>query len=341
MELKQGHVLDKKSAEALFLLVFPLAERNLFVALKQERFRDKTGKDHDAVKHIIRRMVAFIDHMHKKGVLHADLKPLNIMRMDGQWLAIDLDVVCEIGKDPVGSKSSSVYIPPEAINVDTKKDIAAVKSEKHRADNGLDYDLLIAHVSFDIWSLGVIMYQLLNNEVLPLFQAGQDDNLLSDKTRPDNLFVLADWPDEVKDRKLSIIEDPVARSLLSLMLVKDPSKRYNLEQISAHLFLSGAKGVAFPVRVPSKYHVSSPTESGATRTPPARLLYEELASRGVRVCLVGRRVSEGRRALGGGLLSGPRLQRGRCSCASSPRKRSATSRSWRKAPLPCDMTTYS
>ena len=131
----------------------PLAERNLFVASKQERFRDKTGKDHDAVKHIIRRMVAFIDHMHKKGVLHADLKPLNIMRMDGQWQAIDLDAVCEIGKDPVGSKSSSVYIPPEAIHVDTKKDIAAVKSEKHRADNGLDYDLLIAHVSFDIWSL--------------------------------------------------------------------------------------------------------------------------------------------------------------------------------------------
>ena len=48
---------------------------------------------------------------------------------------------------------------------------------------------------------------------------------MSDKTRPDNLFVLADWPDEVKDRKLSIIEDPVARNLLSLMLVKDPSKR--------------------------------------------------------------------------------------------------------------------
>ena len=204
--------------------------------MKQERFRDKTGKDHDAVKHIIRRMVAFIDHMHKKGVLHADLKPLNITRMDGQWLAIDLDAVCEIGKDPVGSKSSSVYIPSEAIYVDTEKDIAAVKSEKHRADNGLDYDLLIAHVSFDIWSLGVIIYQLLNTEVLPLFQAGQDDNLLSDKTRPDNLFVLADWPDEVKDRKLSIIEDPVARNLLSLMLVKDPSKRYNLEQISAHPF---------------------------------------------------------------------------------------------------------
>ena len=283
MELKQGCVLDKKSAEALFLLVFPLAERNLFVALKQERFRDKSGKDHEAVKHLIRQIVAFVDHMHKKGVLHADLKPLNIMRMVARWLGIDLDAVCEIGKDPLGSKGSSAYMPPEAIYFDEEKDIAAVKSEKHRADNGLDYDLLIAHSSFDIWSLGVIIYQLLNDEVTPLFQTGQDDNLPSDKNRPDNLFVLANWSDEMKGNKLSVIEDPVARNLLSLMLMKDPKKRITLERILDHPYMSG-KVVVRMVGVEPAFDIFI-SYRVASDAAHAVKLYDLLTAAGVKVWL--------------------------------------------------------
>jgi hypothetical protein len=46
----------------------------------------------------------------------ADLKPLNLVRVNGSWRLIDLDAACIIGKDPVGFKSSSAFIiPPEAI----------------------------------------------------------------------------------------------------------------------------------------------------------------------------------------------------------------------------------
>ena len=88
--------------------------------------------------------------------------------------------------------------------------------------------------------------------------------------------------------------------------------------------------------------MSSPTESGATRTPPARLLYEELASRGVRVCLVGRRVSEGRRALGGGLLSigASSTARSVFVCVLS-KKALGNFEKLEKGSLPCDITTYS
>lgn len=125
------------------------------------------------------------------------------------------------------------------------------------------------------------MYQLLNKDVLPLFQCGQDDNLPNDKTRPDNLFVLAEWTNEVKDNKLSVIEDPIARNLLSLILVSDPSKRLSLEQILAHPYLSGAKvdrllGQSAEFHVFISYRVSSDQEI-------ARFLFEKLTSRGVKV----------------------------------------------------------
>jgi hypothetical protein len=39
-------------------------------------------------------------------LLHADIKPLNIIRTSTRWKLIDLDAACVIGKDVVGAKSS-------------------------------------------------------------------------------------------------------------------------------------------------------------------------------------------------------------------------------------------
>ena len=39
--------------------------------------------------------------MHSKGVIHADIKPLNVVRLVNEFLLIDLDAACKIGIDPV------------------------------------------------------------------------------------------------------------------------------------------------------------------------------------------------------------------------------------------------
>ena len=117
--------LNKANAEKLFLLVMPLADRNLFVALKQERW---AGKNMEEVRHVFKQLVHCVEHMHEKGVLHADLKTLNIVRTGAQWKLIDLDAACVIGKESVGHKFSSAYVPPEAIYVDEKAGYACVRS---------------------------------------------------------------------------------------------------------------------------------------------------------------------------------------------------------------------
>ena len=136
-------------------------------------------------------LVHCVEIMHEKGVLHADLKTLNIVRTGGQWKLIDLDAACEIGKENVGHKSSSAYIPPEAIHVDEAGGIACVRSTEAVQQREASYDPLIAHPSFDVWSLACILYQMCTVDVLPLLQGNQEDNLTDDVEKEDNLFALA------------------------------------------------------------------------------------------------------------------------------------------------------
>ena len=90
------------------------------------------------------------------------------------WKLIDLDACCVIGVDTVGSKSSSAYLPPEAIFASDELNIAVVRSPANAAfvyeKHNKQIDLLTAHPSFDVWSLGCILYQMSTADVRPLFQ---------------------------------------------------------------------------------------------------------------------------------------------------------------------------
>ena len=265
--------LTKANAEKFYLLVMPLADRNLFVSLKQERW---AGKNMEEVRHVFVQLVHCVDHMHEKGVLHADLKPLNIVRTGGQWKLIDLDAACAIGKEPMGHKTSSAYIPPEAIHVDEKSFSASVRSAKGG-------DVWTAHASFDVWSLGCILYQICTTDVKPLFQCGQDDNLVGVRKGVDNLFSLAEWSPELKAEKLTDVPDKLARNLLSQMLHKDPLQRPSLARVLAHPFLSGIK-VARLIGEKPKYDVFL-SYRVASDAQHVEKLYNLLTAQGFKVYL--------------------------------------------------------
>ena len=88
------------------------------------------------------------------------------MRMEGGFQLIDFDAsVSYLDKQYVGAKYSSAYCPPELLD---KGSGSAVCLRTYKSDmsgapilNGLPYSLLAAHSSFDMWSLGVTLYQVL------------------------------------------------------------------------------------------------------------------------------------------------------------------------------------
>jgi serine/threonine protein kinase len=267
--------LNKIEAEQFFCIVMPLANRNMFVALKQERF---AGRNMEEVRHVFTQIVKCIDHMHGKGMLHADIKTLNIVRVDTTWKMIDFDAACMIGKDSVGFKSSSCYVPPETLYIDTKRNTIAVRSSAAKEH---PYELVRAHPSFDVWGLGCILYQLTNADVRPLFQGGQDDNLTADRNEDDNLWRLIEWSEDTKRRKLARIVDDTAKNLLNQLLMKDASKRPTIERILAHPFVSKKSvsrmvGQAAEFDVFISYRVASDVQH-------AEIVYNTLTEKGLKV----------------------------------------------------------
>jgi serine/threonine protein kinase len=101
-------------------------------------------------------------------------------------------------------------------------------------DMTTQYSLLPASPSYDMWSVGVIFFELCTGE--PLFLADEGDNIDEDALVSLNL-----WSNEFKRKKLAKVSDPYARHLLSQLLQKDPTRRPMTKRVLAHPFLTGKK----------------------------------------------------------------------------------------------------
>ena len=91
------------------------------------------------------------------------------MRMEGVFRLIDFDAsVSYRNKQYVGAKYSSAYCPPEMLAFVDTQNCSTVFVRTYQSDASgvpiksyLPYTLLVAHPSYDMWSLGVTLYQVL------------------------------------------------------------------------------------------------------------------------------------------------------------------------------------
>ena len=151
-------------------------------------------------------LIQGIKYLHNKNIIHRDLKPSNIFLDDKLELKIgDFGFVGKLNNEKERRYTvcgTPAFMAPEII-------------DKRKRGYSLDVD---------IWSLGIIMYNLLTGQ-LPFNGNSKEPNQLYDK---------------ILNQKLEFPQYPkisnVAQNLLTQILEKNPKKRPGLNQILYHDF---------------------------------------------------------------------------------------------------------
>eukprot|EP00607_Mallomonas_marina_P010574 CAMPEP_0182422392 /NCGR_PEP_ID=MMETSP1167-20130531/8069_1 /TAXON_ID=2988 /ORGANISM="Mallomonas Sp, Strain CCMP3275" /LENGTH=705 /DNA_ID=CAMNT_0024600411 /DNA_START=348 /DNA_END=2465 /DNA_ORIENTATION=- len=255
-----------------FCIVMEAALQSLKRVIDHEHIM---SMDIDEVKRMTKQLTAGLNHIHEKGVIHGDIKPLNILQVNHHLKLTDLDAAASVkNEETVGNKYSSAYVPPEMLWIDLDGTVA-VRSVENHYNGSAPYDLLVAHPSQDMWSLGCVIYLLCTGTTL--FHGSVEDNI----TDEDELLLLQEWADDTKEKKLKIVKHKLARNLLSLLLNADPKKRPTASRVLSHPFLTGKtssrlQGEEALYDVFLSYRVSSDSKH-------VKMLYDELVSHGLRV----------------------------------------------------------
>ena len=217
-----------------FALVLDLGERTLDDSIRHDHI---AGEDFPLVRKIITDLVYALDHLHSSEVIHGDLTPFNIVRVQNRWMLIDLDVSSKL-ETPFGCKvPSSGYCPPE---------MAKVLSEATNSSTGVvdtqQLQKYVSSVAYDLWSLGIILFHLVTKRSL-FHMNDHNGNAISGRV----LSKICEFKAQFLKREIDEIRSPsrdqeVAFDLLYKLLEADPGMRLRnfprMRRLLEHPFLN-------------------------------------------------------------------------------------------------------
>jgi len=249
-----------------YCIVMEAAQQSLKRIIDHEHI---AGMNWNTVKEMTRNLCNALHHIHEKGVIHGDLKPLNVLLVGTTLKLTDLDAAANFNDgDLVGTKYSSGYIPPEQLTVDEFGEAVV------RSDDDLE-GLLVAHPSQDMWALGCVLYLLSTGSTL--FHVNTEDNIVNDE----DLIQILDWNTEIKTRKLKAVKNKLAKNLLSLLLTEDVERRPLPARVLSHPFITGTHATRLQGE-PAVWDIflSYRVQSDAGHV---QMMYEALTAKGLKV----------------------------------------------------------
>ncbi|KAG1654352.1 hypothetical protein FOA52_011847 [Chlamydomonas sp. UWO 241] len=223
----EGKVHDSFDAVGPYRLciVMPRGDRSLLDALQHERF---AGKDWDRIRRIGEDVMKALGHMHVEGIVHCDVKPLNVMRIGETWRLIDLDVTQQIN-EAFGSKApSSGYCAPELAKALLAAFAGAGGGGSAHSQGGLmappggALSGVCANVALDLWSFGALLFYM--SAACQLLPTDLEDNLGMDELKSLASWTQADLNRRLAKRGLATGHDDLV-DLLSRLLEPEPATR--------------------------------------------------------------------------------------------------------------------
>eukprot|EP00607_Mallomonas_marina_P006753 CAMPEP_0182439818 /NCGR_PEP_ID=MMETSP1167-20130531/86670_1 /TAXON_ID=2988 /ORGANISM="Mallomonas Sp, Strain CCMP3275" /LENGTH=1314 /DNA_ID=CAMNT_0024633607 /DNA_START=1523 /DNA_END=5467 /DNA_ORIENTATION=- len=258
--------IRKGFSEYSYCVVMEAANQNLKRIIDHENI---VGSEWNTIRDMTKNLAGSLDHIHGKGIIHGDLKPLNVLMVGMVLKLTDLDAAASFIKgELVGTKYSSGYIPPEML---FEEENGMVKVRTIHDSHGL----IAAHPSQDMWALGCVLYFLCAG--CTLFHVNTEDNIMS----ADDFSALYRWEGSFKQKKLEMVKDKFARNLLALLLTRNADKRPTAARVLSHPFVTGQRasrlqGEGAQWDVFLSYRVSSDSDH-------VEMIYNALIAKGLKV----------------------------------------------------------
>lgn len=156
-----------------YAIQMPLADRNLNEIIASERLAEEPL---DVIRQSGRKVLNLIQNLHNKGVVHGDVKPKNVVRVDRALMLIDLDMAITIGSsDPPAHANkekfsgSTAYAAPELHRWMSEHEATV---DAGTFDGSSPVDTLSSPQQIDLWSFAVTLYEMATGS--PLFQNSYD-----------------------------------------------------------------------------------------------------------------------------------------------------------------------
>lgn len=164
----------------------------------------------EEIQSIAKCMLRTLQAMHCAGIQHNDIKPSNILKVYTHTLTVTKEKyrLCDFGlssENPTTvnrCQGTLVYIPPEYMDDDSLPFVMGAS---------------------DVWSLGITLYELAVGQV-PFYDSSPAQTMR---------LIVNCKPDYAPVQEL----DSTLYDFISCMLIKDPSQRSTIKNLSSHSFV--------------------------------------------------------------------------------------------------------
>ncbi|KAI9339434.1 kinase-like domain-containing protein [Zopfochytrium polystomum] len=222
VELKSFHILDVEEDQrppyTVYITVMQRCSENL------SQFIERNANLPDLlIRSIIRSLTEALAFLATEGVVHADIKPANVLLVDSVFVRLADFETARIANRETITAASFAYSAPEVI-------AAYIRNQEVLAqDPDAPAVALLATHAVDMWGLGCVVYEMYAKR--PLTAGMTDAQTIAFLTDPRDTPIVDRIP-------AGVIENVQARHLLQSLLARNPGARKSARVVLGSAYLN-------------------------------------------------------------------------------------------------------